>query len=80
MAEGARRHYEADVAVSVTGIAGPGGGSQSKPVGLTYVGVADVNGHDVRRFIWAEDRHANKLRSAEAALTLVLDRLDAPRG
>jgi PncC family amidohydrolase len=80
MAQGALRHYLADVGVSVTGIAGPGGGSQSKPVGLTYVGVADQSGHEVRRFVWDGDRHANKVRSAEAALTLVLDRIDAPRG
>jgi nicotinamide-nucleotide amidase len=79
MAEGSRRRYGADLGVSVTGIAGPGGGSDAKPVGLTYVGVADENGHDVRRFVWGGDRHDNKMRSAEAALTLVLERLDTPR-
>ena len=80
MAEGAARHYLADIGVSVTGIAGPAGGSESKPVGLTYVGVSDRSGHEIRRFVWGDDRHGNKLRSAEAALTLLLDRLDAPRG
>jgi PncC family amidohydrolase len=80
MAEGARHRYHADVAVAVTGIAGPTGGTDSKPVGLTYVGVADAGGHDVRRFVWTEDRHGNKVRSAQAALELVLERLDAPRG
>lgn len=80
MAEGARQRYGASVAVSVTGIAGPGGGSDSKPVGLTYIGVADERGHDVRRHVWNGDRHDNKLRSAQAALELVLERLDAPRG
>ncbi len=79
MAEGARQRYHADVAIAVTGIAGPGGGSQSKPVGLTYVGIADDYGHEVRRFVWGDDRHVNKMRSADAALTLVLDRFDAPR-
>ncbi|HEY7025324.1 MAG TPA: CinA family protein [Candidatus Limnocylindrales bacterium] len=75
MAEGARRRYGADFGVSATGIAGPGGGSESKPVGLTYVGVADEHGHAVRRFAWAGDRHTNKVLSTEAALMLVLDRL-----
>ena len=80
MAEGARRRYGADVAVAVTGIAGPGGGTDAKPVGLTYVAVADAQGHEVRRFAWSDDRHGNKMRSAEAALALVAERLDAPRG
>lgn len=80
MAEGARKRYGADVAIAVTGIAGPAGGTDSKPVGLTYVGVADSEGHDVRRYVWQGDRHGNKLRSAEAALALVLEHLDAPRG
>jgi PncC family amidohydrolase len=75
MAEGARRALEVDLAVAVTGIAGPAGGSADKPVGLTYVAVADAAGHDVQRFLWTGDRHANKLASAGAALDLVLSRL-----
>jgi PncC family amidohydrolase len=75
MAEGARRRYDAALAVSVTGIAGPEGGSAHKPVGLTYVAVADANGHDVRRFVWHGDRHHNKLASARACLELVLERV-----
>jgi PncC family amidohydrolase len=75
MALGARERYGADMAVSVTGIAGPDGGTDTKPVGLTYVGVADAEGSDVRRFVWTGDRHDNKFRSAEAALQLLRDRL-----
>ncbi|MEO8626206.1 MAG: CinA family protein [Candidatus Limnocylindrales bacterium] len=75
MAEGARKRYGADVAVAVTGIAGPSGGSAAKPVGLTYVAVADKDGHEVQRHQWSGDRHANKVASAVAALTLLLDRL-----
>ena len=75
MAQGARTAYRADVGLSVTGIAGPDGGSAQKPVGLTYVGVADASGHDVRRFVWSGDRHSNKVESARAALNLLAERL-----
>jgi PncC family amidohydrolase len=77
MAEGARVRLGASVAVAITGIAGPGGGSDEKPVGLTYVGVADGAGADVRRHLWAGDRSANKRDSAVAALELLLERLGA---
>ena len=75
MAQGARQRYGSSVAVAVTGIAGPDGGTEQKPVGLTYVGVADEAGHDVRRHQWHGDRHSNKVESARAALELVLERL-----
>jgi len=74
MAEGARRRLAVDVAVAVTGVAGPDGGSAAKPVGLTYVAVADPDGIDVRRHLWDGDRTANKRHSAAAALELVLER------
>jgi nicotinamide-nucleotide amidase len=84
MAEGARRRLGADLAVAVTGIAGPGGGTSAKPVGLTYVAVADADGDQVRRFLWDSGRLENKRSSAEAALMLVLERLgaalDGPEG
>jgi nicotinamide-nucleotide amidase len=78
MAEGARARFAADVAASVTGIAGPDGGSDAKPVGLTYVAVADPDGVDVRRFVWQGDRSANKQSSAAAVLELLLERAGAP--
>ena len=77
MAEGTRRRLGVDVAVSVTGVAGPDGGSDTKPVGLTYVGIADADGDDVRRHLWSDDRSGNKRASAAAALSLVLERLTA---
>jgi PncC family amidohydrolase len=75
MADGARRRLDVDVAVAVTGVAGPDGGSAAKPVGLTYVAIADPDGDDVRRFVWDSDRTGNKRLSAAAALELVIDRL-----
>jgi len=75
MAEGARARFGASVAASVTGIAGPDGGSTEKPVGLTYIGVADDAGADVRRFVWSGDRAANRLDSGVAAVELLLERV-----
>ena len=76
MAEGARRRLGVDLAVAVTGVAGPDGGTAAKPVGLTYVAVADAAGDDVRRHLWAADRSGNKRASAAAALQLALTRLE----
>ena len=76
MAEGARSRLDASVAVAITGIAGPAGGNAEKPVGLTYLGVADDAGVDVRRHLWTGDRSSNKRDSAIAALELLLERLE----
>lgn len=78
MATGGRDRTGADIGVAVTGIAGPDGGSPAKPVGLTYVAVADAAGCEVRRFAWTGSRAENKRASAEAALELVLARISAP--
>jgi PncC family amidohydrolase len=73
MAEGACRVLGSSLGAGVTGVAGPDGGSAEKPVGLTYVAVAGPAGVEVRRYVWAGDRRANKLASAEAALRLLLE-------
>ena len=75
MAEGARARLGSALGVAVTGIAGPGGGTADKPVGLTYLGIADDSGADVRRHQWSGERSANKRDSARAALELLLERL-----
>jgi PncC family amidohydrolase len=74
MAEGTRRRLGVDIAVAVTGVAGPDGGTADKPVGLTYLAVADRDGSDVRRHLWDADRAGNKRLSAAAALDFVLER------
>src|SRR4029077_9281042 len=75
MATGGRERTGADLAVSVTGIAGPGGRTPAKPVGLTYVAVADGVGVAVNRHVWTGDRRENKRLSAAAALELLLERI-----
>ena len=77
MAVGARARFATDLAASVTGIAGPDGGSDAKPVGLTYVGVADSAGVDVRRVVWPGDRAANRHDSAVMVLETLLGRLES---
>ena len=76
MAVAARARFGCQIAVSTTGVAGPGGGSDEKPVGLTYLAVADAAGVEVMRQRWDLDRHGNKLESARAALELLLRRVE----
>lgn len=73
MARGALRQLKSDLAVSVTGIAGPSGGGPEKPVGLTWVGVASPQGERAEQFIFQGDRSENKRDAARAALRLVLE-------
>ena len=73
MAEGSRARFGSDLGVGVTGIAGPDGGSEAKPVGLVYVAVAGIGSADVRRFLWPGDRSENKRASAGAALEMLLE-------
>jgi nicotinamide-nucleotide amidase len=72
MARGVRRQMNANVAVSVTGIAGPTGGTPEKPVGLVYITLSAPDAEICQRYVWQGDRLANKEQSAEAALQLVL--------
>jgi PncC family amidohydrolase len=67
-----RARLGTDLGVSVTGVAGPDGGSEAKPVGLVYVAVAGTGPAQVRRCLWAGDRTENKRLSAEAAMELLL--------
>ena len=76
MALGARDRFGTTIAASVTGIAGPDGGTAAKPVGLTYIAVADPAGVEVRRIVWSGDRAANRRDSAIAVLDLLIARVE----
>lgn len=76
MARGARAALGTDIAVSVSGIAGPGGGLPDKPVGSTWIGLSTPEGDWARKFIWDGDRVQNKAYSAEAALQFIVDYLE----
>ena len=76
MARGARVALGADIALSVSGIAGPGGGLPDKPVGTTWIGLSTTEGDWARWFVWKGDRLQNKALSADAALELLKDFLE----
>jgi nicotinamide-nucleotide amidase len=71
MARGVRERTATDVGVSVTGIAGPDGGTPTKPVGTVFVGLADREGAVVERHRFGGDREGNKALSAVRALDLL---------
>lgn len=71
MAEGVRKLTGADLAVSITGIAGPGGGSEEKPVGLVWFGLADQNGVRTEKAIFAGDRAAVRAQATTHALGMM---------
>ncbi len=76
MARGVRTALGADIGVSITGIAGPGGGLPGKPVGTTWIGLSAREGDWARKFAWQGDRLANKESSAQAGLQFVQDFLN----
>lgn len=76
MAQGVRRLLASNVALSVTGIAGPSGGTDGKPLGLTYIHLSAPSCERGLRAIWTGDRRTNKVDSARAALRLLLDYLE----
>ena len=81
MAQGVLSRFGADIGVAVTGIAGPGGGTPEKPVGLTFLAVVDAKGRVAsRKAEWTGNRRQNKRRSALTALFLVEELLDGEEG
>ena len=75
MARGVRDWAGADIGLATTGIAGPGGATDKKPVGLTFIGLADHRGADFQVLQLMGDRSSNKVETTEAALEFLLRRL-----
>ncbi len=79
MAVGVRERLKSEVGIAVTGIAGPGGATPRKPVGLVYIAVATPDKTVCRKDVWPGDRAAIRRSSVGAALRLTLDAIRAPR-
>lgn len=75
MAEGIRKRARTDFGLAITGIAGPGGGSEEKPVGLVYIALADDTRTEHRKLIIPGDRQLVRWRASQAALDLLRRRL-----
>jgi PncC family amidohydrolase len=75
MARGIRDLLKGDIAMSVSGIAGPGGGTAEKPVGTTWIGLVTADREWAKIFYFKGDREANKAAAVDAALSLLLDYL-----
>ena len=75
MSRGARRVSKSDIAVSVTGIAGPGGGTAEKPVGLVYISLSTPDGTICRKCNFSGTRDEVRRQTAEFALNLALEYL-----
>ena len=75
MARGIRNLMKANIAVSVSGIAGPGGGTPEKPVGTTCIGLTAEDAEWAKTYQFSGDREGNKASAVDAALTLLLDYL-----
>jgi PncC family amidohydrolase len=75
MARGVRKSLKGDIAISVSGIAGPGGATPDKPVGTTWIGLVTNAGEWAKTFRFSGDREGNKAFAVDAALQLLLDHL-----
>jgi len=76
MAQGARKKAQTDFAIGITGIAGPAGGTEQKPVGLVYISVDSDNGCDTKRCPFSGDRRFIRLRAAHTALNMLRMKLN----
>jgi PncC family amidohydrolase len=77
MANGVRQRFQADVGLSVSGIAGPSGGTPDKPVGLVWIGLSASGGAQAWNFLFHGTRLQVKQQSAEKALELLVGHLQS---
>ncbi|HET9179886.1 MAG TPA: competence/damage-inducible protein A [Terriglobia bacterium] len=75
LAEGIRRKANASIGIGITGIAGPGGGTETKPAGMVFIAVADDRGTEVREFHFPGDRERVRLLSSQFALEMLRRRI-----
>jgi PncC family amidohydrolase len=72
MAKGIRTLFNADIGLSVSGIAGPDGGTKGKPVGTVWIGLSTPNLEDAKRFMFSGDRQNIKEQAAQTALEIAI--------
>ena len=77
MAEGVRSRYRSSVSCSTTGIAGPGGGTPDKPVGLVWIGIATPTGTHARRYHFSGDRLSVRQQTVDACFELLLEQIES---
>lgn len=75
MSLGAKKISGADIAVGITGLAGPGGATADKPVGLVYISICSENVHKAEKFIFSGSRDEVRMKASDEALRLVLSKL-----
>lgn len=76
MAQCARKKAATDFAIAITGIAGPAGASEQKPVGLVYISVDSISGTETKRIIFSHDRDSIRLRAAQTAINMLRLKLE----
>lgn len=79
MAEGVRERLHADIGVGITGLAGPGGGTKEKPVGLVCIAVAGGRGTEAASHVFGDDRRQIKFRATQTALYMIKKYLEGDR-
>ena len=71
MANGVRKKMKSDIGIGITGISGPTGGTELKPVGLVYIAISDINQSKVRKFNFKIDRNMHQEMTSYIALNMV---------